>query len=201
MTDTRRKNRLIILAVAGLFFLPVIASVVLNSRLVDFHPMPQTNRGELVQPPIAIEPAEVVAADGQSLDLTRLDGMWTVVMLAENGCDQACQEELQGLLRTDVALNVRADQVDYVVLDLGSQLATGKIPVFQRDDVTAAYAAANPALLAAIEEAAGSITVGHEFILNDGYLMMRYDERHGGPDVLKDLQRLTRAKGRDDGED
>lgn len=200
MTPVQKKNRLIILLVAGIFFLPVIASVVLNSNLVSFSPTPQTNRGELIQPPVALSPPQLVSIEGRQLQLDRFDGRWTVILLAQGGCDSRCGEAIDGLLRTDLALNVRADQVDYVVVDLDSRLSHDDHPAFARDDLFAAHLSDNQALFSALGEAGvASHEPGQQFIINAGYLMMQYQTDQSGADVLRDLQRLTRARGRDAG--
>ncbi len=95
----------IIVPLAFLFFVPLLAAVVLYFYFPQWIPEGKTNYGTLVSP---ARPAPEFAH--------ALKGRWTYVYLAGDVCAEECQKKLVQIRQVRLALNEKRARVQYALL-------------------------------------------------------------------------------------
>lgn len=110
-----RTARLKLLALAALFFAPVIGAIALFFYLPEFIPAGRVNYGTLVSPARALPQLDLVDAQGEAVPAA-LQGKWSLVYLGGAACEAACQERLVLARQVRLALNQNRTRVRYVYL-------------------------------------------------------------------------------------
>ena len=87
------RSRLVIIAVAALFLLPVLVATYLNSSWSSWAPTATKNFGTLVQPPVLVD---AFASDDPEAN-------WTLAYDGRGGCGAGCQEDLKLLSQIERA--------------------------------------------------------------------------------------------------
>lgn len=102
----QRRNRLVLLAIAALFFIPLLLASLMQSRWWHYEPADTTNRGTLVQPPVPLDlQVEDVTADNP------VAGQWQMAYPLQDGCDGTCRQTLTGLRQVHRASGRHQDSV------------------------------------------------------------------------------------------
>ena len=173
-----------LLLIAGLFALPILASLLAYRFL---QPQPTANYGELLAAaPVTTQPFE--RPGGGRLQFGDLSGRWVLVASDSGRCEAACREKLATLRQVRLALGRNARRVERV---------------FVVDDL----AAPDPAVLAPFEGTLVAITPrgltlpagagndrAHLYLVDPrGNVMMRWRADADRSRMLKDLQRLLKA--------
>jgi len=97
---TQTQGRLILLAIAAAFFLPIMAAVYLYFAPDGWRPGGYTQYGTLVQPPVPLPDKPLLAADKAPL----LREVWSMLVIAPAACDQTCQSALIKIRQIRLAL-------------------------------------------------------------------------------------------------
>lgn len=173
-----------LLAIIGLFTLPIVAS------LVTYHffpPEPTGNYGELLRPaPVTAQP--FVAEDGAEFRFSALAGKWILVVSDSGDCPQACADKLATLRQVRLALGRNADRLArvFVVDDTRAPDPKALEPFPGTRVVRTPLGMALPA--GAVNDRA------HIYVIDPrGHVMLRFPARPEMRRMLKDLERLLKA--------
>jgi hypothetical protein len=85
-----------LIVIACVFMLPLIVAVLMRIGVIDILPQSRTNRGILVQPPLAME---WPAAQSEALG-----GRWVLAVPLPARCNDRCEHRLAGLRQLHLAL-------------------------------------------------------------------------------------------------
>jgi hypothetical protein len=110
-----RQARLKLLALALLFFAPVIGAFVLYFYLPEYIPEGRLNHGTLVSPARPVPPLALADAAGAPAP-EMLIGKWTLVYLGGADCADACRARLVLARQVRLALNQNRGRVQRVYL-------------------------------------------------------------------------------------
>jgi hypothetical protein len=195
--NTQTRNRLILVAIALLFFIPLLAAFLAQPELIGSDPETTVNRGDLVQPPVAL-PLDNFRFLGQR-DAEALEGRWLLVEPVSSVCDANCERIATDLRQVHIATGRRQDEA--AVLLLFQAAPTG--------DVVATLEAIYPKFVLALDDgpaAAAALTTanggtapasGTTFIRDpEGFLMLHYAPGYDRGDLNKDLTKLLKWSGR-----
>lgn len=193
---TRGRPRLVLLGLFALFLLPVVAAIVLRASPELLPGLTTTNAGELLAPPRAIDsqglrlllPAQ---GDGESALFAE---HWTLILMDDGQCPEACLERLQQLWRVRVALNKDMDRLDLLLLlpetsgtPAGLETLAGSAGAALR------VASASPQWRARLADVPGALQPGHLYVVDPrGFLFLHFTAQAPPADVLKDLKRLLK---------
>jgi hypothetical protein len=187
----RRRNRITLLLLAALFFLPLALSFVMYYG-GTWRPAARVNHGELIVPARPLPRVSLPVKEGMSADAwTGFGGKWSLVYVGDGGCAESCRQALVLIRQTRLALNNEMTRVQRVFLATGrccngpylEQEHPGLIVADVSTPVTA------PLLLAFPPNRLTSSV----FVVDPlGNLMMRYDVGDNPRGLLQDLQKLLR---------
>ena len=178
---TRNKNRMVLLAIALLFGLPVLLAVVFNST--GWRPQNTRNHGTLLQPPQDISATRATLADGSAFAWTDAQRQWTLLALPGVQCGENCRTRLDEILRMRITLGRNAERVRVLYLGppLDKQYAAARAPllagVVEGDSLDQYRALADDGLALALVDP-------------NGLLMMRYAEGYIAYGVREDVVRV-----------
>lgn len=97
----RNRNRLVLLAIVGVFFGALALAGVL--RFSGWRPAGMKNHGELLQPPADARAVSLLLADGSTYAWNPAARIWRIVLAPPNDCADACvrlSRELDTVWRT-----------------------------------------------------------------------------------------------------
>jgi hypothetical protein len=180
-----------------LVVLLVCAAPVIASYLTYYviRPSGRTNYGELVEPNRPLPTAaqlQLLDLQRQPVDPVTLRGQWLLIVVAEGGCDDRCEELLYAQRQLREALGREKDRVDRV------WLVTGDTPV--RPDLLPAMQQATvlytpwQSLVQWLQPAPGESLQNHLYVVDPmGRWMMRFPSHPQPGKVKRDIERLLRA--------
>ena len=114
MISQQNKGRLVLIAIASMFFLPILLSWYLNF-FTDFKRGAEgIQHGILINPPIQLGTLYGFAI-GQK-DMQELQKKWTLVFFTENDCDKTCQEKLYKLRQIRLAIGKDREKVERLLV-------------------------------------------------------------------------------------
>jgi cytochrome oxidase Cu insertion factor (SCO1/SenC/PrrC family) len=192
----RSRNLRMVIALATLFFMPLLLSYLLYYGL-GWRPSGRINHGELIQPARPLPRVDLprIAAGGDTVselpgaEPALFRGGWTLVYIGDGSCDASCRATLYVMRQTRLALGTDQTRLARVFLVTANccakdYLARAHAGMMVLD---AAGAAAAPLLsLFPPGDRAHSV-----FIVDPlGNLMMRYDVSREPGGLLVDLKRL-----------
>jgi len=201
----RRRNRLVLLALAALFFVPVALSFLMYYGHT-WQPATRVNHGELIDPARTLPKVDLPVVAGLTPDggaWGGFTGKWSLVYAGDGACDDSCRHALVVMRQTRLALNNDMTRVQRVFL----ATAHCCTPDFVQQEhpglvvVDASGAAATPLVLAFPQNnsstssptSAAKLASTFVFVVDPlGNLMMRYDTRDNPRGLLLDLQKLLR---------
>jgi hypothetical protein len=163
--------RVKLVLIAGLFALPIVASVV---TYVFFPPSPTGNYGELLLPP-APAPTE----------LTAMRERWVLIAWDRAPCEGACLDKITAMRQVRLALGRNASRVDRVLL-LGRTNGTPAPPEgFEGMYLIGTSGVTHGGLIGDADRI---------YLLDpNGNVMMRWPAHPDMKRMLKDLERLLKA--------
>ena len=192
MPDANRKSdikrsRLVILALFGLFLLPLLIALFLNSGWTDWSPSELRNNGELVKPPVAVSDATVSTPAGQVRLGEWLNDRWQLVTLSESDCGESCRQRLTTMRQLHKATGRHQEAVRVMLIT----------PSSLTDETRRAIAGIYP-LIDVVADPSGQLIdafrqtgEGEFFILDpDGHIILRYPAGSDPTGIRKDLNRL-----------
>lgn len=186
MTEQANRGRRQFLLMAAFFLGPLVAAFIIYYGF-DWRPAGSTKHGELLRPPIVLPDVALGAAQGGAVPQFRRK--WSLIVMMDNGCPDACQAVLYETRQVRKALSRDRDRTqrvlfisgdfDRTILDLQHPdlvIVTGDSPVAKTFDET----------LGAVD---------HNFIyLADplGNLMMRFPRDTAMKAIHTDLKKLLK---------
>lgn len=196
-----RRNRWLLVLVLASFILPFVVGDL--AYKFGWYQGAQTNRGQLINPPLAFAGLAARNADGAAVDAAYADGKWWLVYVLPPVCEQACRNRLFQMRQVRLATGRESDRVRQLVITTAAlpadidALLRAEFPDFQRLEADAASA---DRVLAPAAGPAGS-AAGLLYLMDPmGWMMLSYppeaDEAASivkGEDVLKDLRKLLKA--------
>ena len=106
----RRRNRIMLVALALLFLLPVGAATVLH--LSGWRPAHTRNHGELLAPPVALGGLALQQADGTAYPWAPRERRWHIAVVPPADCGAQCTELVAGLGKVWQLQGRRADRLN-----------------------------------------------------------------------------------------
>jgi len=101
--------RMLLIIIATLFAAPLLLAVLMRSSWWDFKPSELSNRGILVQPPVALDLNSLVPVAGT--DDPGSGRPWQVVLLIDETCPADCRQALIGVRQVHLASGKHRDEV------------------------------------------------------------------------------------------
>ncbi len=196
-TPRAGSSRAKLLLIASLFFLPVVAALVLFQT--GWRPQGQVNHGELVRPIRLIADRTLHTLEGQPFSVRLWHKKWTMLYFGPADCGSVCQQQLYKMRQVHIAQGAGSERIQrvFVVTD------TGKLDQlrYTLKDYADMQVLTGPAdtirqLAAQFQLPAGSPmqTLERIYLLDPlGHFMLSYPE-HADPDGMrKDLVRLLKV--------
>ena len=190
-------GRVKLLLIAVLFFLPVVAALVLFQT--GWRPQGQVNHGELVQPIRPIADMTLNTLEGQQLNISLWHKKWTMLYFGPADCGSVCQQQLYKMRQTHIAQGAGSERIQrvFVVTD------TGKLDQLRHTlkDYSDMQVLTGPAdtirqLAAQFQLPAGSPmqALGRIYLLDpQGNFMLSYPADADPDGMRKDLVRLLKV--------
>ncbi|MEE4184578.1 MAG: hypothetical protein V2J12_02290 [Gammaproteobacteria bacterium] len=182
--NKQTQGRLILLAIAAAFILPIIAAVYLYFSPEGWRPGGYTQYGTLLRPPVTL-PETPLLGDA---DAPVLREVWSMLVVAPASCDADCEAALVKIRQIRLALGPKMTRMQTVLLTRNPAILTPELQ------------AEHPRLIITAPESAAAVLPlipaynNAEVFLVDpfGNLMMRYpsDADMGG--IRKDLGQLLK---------
>ncbi len=180
--ESRKKNRLVLVALALVFFGPLTVAFVLTNA--GWHPDKTRSYGSLIEPPIDVGKTAVTLTDATKLVWIDPQWHWTLLALAGPTCAEKCKEALAAVLRMRITLGRNAERLRVVYL--GPALPP---------DMLSAWAALSGGVddagaLNAYKPAAGD-TLALALVNPNGLLILRHDAGFDVARVREDLVKVV----------
>ena len=171
----------------------IIPLVVLATAYAVFYtgfgvPTGTTNKGELIQPPIATEDFVYNKLDGS---LYTPESLWHMVIPVLGDCSAACRDTLYTTRQVHLRQGKRAIDIDRIAV-LTRPPTAEFVAFMEAEHPRTALVLANQAQWALVSEPT-QLADGDYFLVDPrGWLMMAYRSEHTGEDLLFDLKKLVR---------
>jgi cytochrome oxidase Cu insertion factor (SCO1/SenC/PrrC family) len=189
-----RRNRIMLIGIALLFFAPLMLAILMRSSWWDFTPSGSTNAGVLLEPPVRIHLLEATLEYG---DVEAIENKWVLLYLLETDCGQTCLDQATGLRQVHKATGRDKERVSVVLL-AGVRPGAGLLE-------TLAGLHAGFAVLSDEAGVAWPVSTemqsspGQAFIVDPaGNIILRYGQGFTPADINRDLKRLLKWSGQGD---
>lgn len=197
-TTSMRNQRLKLLAIMGLFAVPVIVASLWHANSDSWRPTDTSNYGELIVPARPLAAFSMPSLDGDVINETFLTGRWTLVYIGSAACATPCQTSLYNIRQLRLALNEKMDRVQRLWLLSDASASQPLAPLLKEHPglkVAQPDAATLASLLAQFKHDDASVPVTETLYLVDpqGNLMMRYPMTAEPEGILKDIRRLLKT--------
>jgi len=182
------RNKLILLALFGLFFVPVLLAYLMNAGYIHYRPQPSKNHGNLVNPPIEMRQFS------QNPLLADSNDLWKLVYVNHGPCDSDCQRMLDAVYRIHLATGRHRTKVRPVVVypQADLELPEGLSDTFGK--VSLAEEPRAQALFSRLSENSLEQGDGFYIIAPEGFLMMSYPKGFDPSGTIKDMNVLLKRK-------
>lgn len=193
MHNQKNKNHILILVIFGMSVIPFMIAWGLkeNPQLLNG----QTNKGQLITPPLTTEHGDLSGFDRFSTDnMSELSGHWLLVNIIPNSdCNEACIEAIHKTKQLRLMLNKELTRTRRVALVL-KNVAPETADKWWQDDPTLLRIKVSDALIKKMTEIKqGTIPDGMLLLMDPlGNLMMQYEPGFNPYDVKSDLMHLLR---------
>jgi len=190
--DLAWRNRRRLILIFLLFFTPALLAWLLI--LSGWRPGGTTNHGQLVQPPAPVSALPLRNESGTAAGEERFLGRWSMLLVLDGPCDDACLLTLDRMSRAHIALNKDADRVQLLLVLPESATAPALPP-----EGPALLRLPRPVAADLTDADPGGAATPSAVHLVDpyGYRMMRYPSPLDAEGLLKDLRRLLRLSKED----
>ncbi len=183
-----RQNRLALIIIALLFFVPLMLAMLMRSTWWNYSPDSTINAGTLLKPPVPIELDQARIEHGSD---KRLAGQWLMLYLLAPDCDRQCEQEATSLRQVQRASGRDRVRVAVVLLS----------PTRPESGVTERLVTIDPefvilsdgrdAVRPALETAGAE--QGQAFIVDpSGNIILSYGAAFEPSDINRDLKRLLK---------
>jgi hypothetical protein len=132
-----RRNRLQMLLIGTLFFVPMLLAYVLYFYFPELEPIHKLNRGQLVNPARPVPALSLQALPDDTVQGDLFKGKWTLVQLGGEQCDDGCVKHLymSRQLRTRMGRDARRIQRLYIAPDAATLAAVHGALATQHPDL------------------------------------------------------------------
>lgn len=200
---TVTKNRLMLVSIALLFFVPLAVAMLMQSDWWGYQPAQTTNRGLLVDPPVTLNIDSLAVQHEASVHPGRTP--WTLVMPIPAVCDQSCVDAVSGLRQIHRAAGRHQQDLSIALISrtaLAAQEVARLNSIYPEFRLLSADALVPDALITDVLKAAGAQVTqpfsGHAMILDPASkLILVYPPPLRATDINKDLKRLFKYSGED----
>lgn len=185
-TINKTRQRLMLGAIALIFFMPIAASWLLY-YFTDVGKGDAASYGELISPPVAMADRDLVEPLGSANH--RLHGKWNLVYVASADCAQPCRTRLGEMMELKVGLGKDAARLQ-LLAGTASANETGALKPFLRT-----YSGSRILLFDYAADPADSGRFEREnlYLIDPlGNLMMKYSSSSSTEGIIRDLKRLLR---------
>lgn len=191
-----RRGRRQLLALAALFFVPLVAAFWLYYGPAGWRPAGGSHQGDLIDPARPLPSIALPTADGPPTDAGFLRGRWTMLYVGDGLCDQRCRKALYLMRQSRTALNKDMDRVQRVFLvtdrccdrDFLAQEHPDLIVVWVEDAASAAILEPFPTY-----EGVPVADAGRIYLIDPlGNLLMSYPASAPDKALLTDVKKLLR---------
>ncbi|MEW8624115.1 MAG: hypothetical protein AB2551_00010 [Candidatus Thiodiazotropha sp.] len=160
-------------------------------------PAGRTHHGILIDPPRSVESLSVKTTDQLGFDWQTIEGMWTLLVVSERGCDAACLETLIKVrqIRKATAANRQRIARGLIILPgADGSVETPSLNGLEGTHLLIPDDGQQSAVRTLFPQAEFADSVPIFLIDPRGDLMMRYDTPQvTSKQILKDLERLLKA--------
>lgn len=183
----RARGRRRLLIVAAVFLGPFVAAALLHA--FGWQPGGYVNRGELLSPPLPLPPFEATMLGVRAP--APQAGRWTVLIVSDDGCSDACVRALDDTRRVLDLLGHDRDRMQRVLVAL-TRLDADVIA--NQPDLVGLDTSrtANPELRAPFAAATAGTVLVADPLRN---VILRYRPGQDAKDLLEDLKRLLKYAG------
>ena len=188
-TDQIRRGRLVLLALAVFFALPVVAGYVVY--FFDLAPGASGNYGTLL-PTKPLPDATLQDPDGRPFKTSELRGKWLMVQFDSGACDAYCERKLYFMRQVRKALGRDTSRVERVWLVTDTVVPNPRLA----QAIEGTRLASDPGGGFSANFPAEQSRVDHIYVVDPlGNLVMRFPREPNPSRMLKDLQRLLKLSG------
>jgi cytochrome oxidase Cu insertion factor (SCO1/SenC/PrrC family) len=186
----RKRNLRTIGLLAGIFFLPLLASFYMYYGS-GWRPAASVANGELLQPARPLPQVDLRDAKGEFAPANLLREKWALVYVGGGQCDDACKSSLYFMRQTRLSLNNEMTRVARVFLATGQCCDQTFLETEHAGLVTLDASGPEAADLLATFPAQDR---EHSLYIIDplGNVVMRYDTRDTPKGLLTDLKKLLK---------
>ncbi len=182
------RNKLILLALFGLFFVPVLLAYLMNAGYLHYRPQPSKNHGDLVNPPIEMRQYS------QNPLLADNNDLWKLVYVNHGPCDSDCVRMLDAVYRIYLATGRHRAKVKPVVVYPQAELALPQGLGDRFEKVSLAGEPRAQALFDRLSRQSLGQGGGFYIIAPEGFLMMSYPKGFNPSGTIKDMNVLLKRK-------
>ena len=184
-----KRNRGILLLIAGLFGLPILVAWLLTSVWVEMGGRGQLNHGVFIKPALDLEKLPLAPGSQVLRELAPAD--WAMLYVGAGSCDDLCVRTLRELATVRSVIGNELTRVSVFGLLASAStppVAQAPLPRLLTDPATVL------AIDAALRARGGSVVLPRIVFLDwRGQLMMSFAPDSPPADIKQDLQRLLKA--------
>lgn len=169
----------------------VPAAIAWTLFFTGWNPAGTGNHGDLVQPPHHLE-GELRDADGNLVGRDAFRGRWTILMVQDGPCDDACLERLEATRQVRLALAQNADRVRRVLILPSDTETPSSDQLEEHRDLRILYGQ-DPVPVREDNATRGAVSL----MDTRAYRMMAYPEPLDAGGLLQDLKKLLRLSNID----
>lgn len=210
MTETNqvaRQNRRVLFVMIGLLLFVLISSTALYraavTGVIDLPSLLGTsNRGELLQPPLAFDEFAAEREIGTPLDYSALDRKWSLIIPAQQACKERCEQNLYLTRQVRILLGKDMGRVRRFLLTDASLVDAELREYLRREHADLEVLHTSTAALERLKaRVANTIPEPSYFIVDpEGWVMMAYRQDQNPKDLLADLKFLLKYSNEHQGE-
>lgn len=181
MTNARNKNRLTLILIALVFFVPLALAFLFNAE--NWRPAQTRNHGALIEPARDVTSVPVTLADGSAFAWKTPTWPWTLVLLSGDNCSVACRARIDELVRMQITLGRNAGRLRLVYLgpELGADWLAERKTLLVGKTGDPAFDTLRPK---------APHTLSLALVDPRGLLMMQYAPGYVASDVREDVVRV-----------
>jgi len=187
---TQARNRLILVGLFALFFVPIAVAMLLNAG--GMRPAPGRAKGELLDPRPDLRATTLQQVDGGQYRWNPEARLWRIVALAPARCGDACAASGRGIDTVWQLFNKDADRVDVLWLCSGPSC---DVPA-TASGISTLHVLRDNATLRAVQPQTNATDQGVPVLVVDpyGFVVLRYAAGFDPADLRSDLNKLLKLR-------
>jgi hypothetical protein len=185
-TAQQKKGRRTLLLIAAIFITPIVAALWLYFGNSSWRPATSNEHGELITPARPL-PDTFLGPDND----TQLREVWSMVVLADQNCDEICQEALVHIRQIRLSLGPKMTRMQTIFLPASASAVT--------EDMAATHPVliiGSPEQSAPVRDLINDYKNGEIFLVDPlGNLLMKYSADTEMGDIREDVGHLFLLSG------